>query len=453
MAKDVEIRIRKLPGNDKCVDCNNITPQWASVSYGTLMCLECSGKHRALGVHLSFVRSIAMDSWKPRQIEAMEKSGGNAKTIEYLESRGITKTMDISAKYSTKQASYLRERLTRWLDGRREPPPDPGRYDPSTGVSEAQGAEALPGETTEQYNARQARLREAARERLRAKFGGSGIGSGNNQSMGSPEPEQRGEGLGGLIGSLGSFVKNNVIDNENVRGVVRGAGGVAGGAINSLREKIQERGGSGSNMDNGSGGGYNTGGGSGQTSNDDEDFFANIGQKKGSGGGGYGGGGGSFGSNSGKPQPKKTGFEDDTWGDDFGAAPATNQMSMGGGGGAISSMSSGRSSNKPTPAKKDTFNINELDDDDFFASIGQSKKVSAPELRPPADGPAEPSLDRAKSAPAPAPTPAPAPAPKAEVPKTKSAESVSTTATVEKPKAKPKAKLDEPDDFFAQFGV
>merc|ERR1719183_1920411 len=100
-----------------------------------------------------------MDAWKEREIQAMERSGGNDKLVAYLKSKGIDKSMKIEKKYNTKQAAYYRDRLSRWLDGKTEPPPDPGRYDPTTGVSEAQGAEALPGETTDQYNARQAKIR------------------------------------------------------------------------------------------------------------------------------------------------------------------------------------------------------------------------------------------------------------------------------------------------------
>merc|ERR1719401_490469 len=114
----------------------------------------------------------------------MEKSGGNQALVEFFKSKGIEKNMQIAQKYNTKQAAYFRERLTRRLDGKTEPPPDPGRYDPTTGGSDAQGAEPLPGETADQYNARQARLKQAAQERLRQKFGAGGLG-GVGSSVGS----------------------------------------------------------------------------------------------------------------------------------------------------------------------------------------------------------------------------------------------------------------------------
>eukprot|EP00927_Polykrikos_kofoidii_P018234 TRINITY_DN18410_c0_g1_i1.p1 TRINITY_DN18410_c0_g1~~TRINITY_DN18410_c0_g1_i1.p1 ORF type:complete len:440 (+),score=71.93 TRINITY_DN18410_c0_g1_i1:112-1431(+) len=250
MHKDVEARIRALPGNKLCMDCNNLNPQWASVTYGALMCLECAGHHRALGVHLSFIRSVAMDAWKEREIAAMERSGGNDKLVNFFTSKGIDKDMHISKKYNTKQAAYYRDRLSRWLDGKTEPPPDPGNYDPVSG-GDAQGAEPLPGETAEAYNARQARLREVARERLREKFGNggmNGMGAGGSVMTGigsDPNPcNEGGDGILAALGGFGSFIKQNVIENETVRGAVGGAvGGVgtlAGGAVGVITRAATE---------------------------------------------------------------------------------------------------------------------------------------------------------------------------------------------------------------------
>jgi len=259
MPPEVLARIRAMPGNAVCMDCSNLNPQWASVSYGALMCLECSGQHRSLGVHLSFVRSIAMDSWTDRQIAAMEQSGGNQALVDFFRSKGIEKNMRVAQKYNTKQAAYYRERLTRRLDGKTEPPPDPGRYDPATGGSEAQGAEPLPGESVDAYNQRQARLKEEARERLRQKFGDGGMGGvGSNSNSGGGYGGGGGglgDGLGGVVGGVAGvvggvaggafgFLKEKVWENEDLRSTVRtsvgGLGDLASGAVGSLRQTVAD---------------------------------------------------------------------------------------------------------------------------------------------------------------------------------------------------------------------
>ena len=69
--------LKGMSGNFRCVDCGDRNPQWAAVSYGALLCLQCSGHHRSLGVHVSCVRSLSMDDWSPKHVLQMLEGGND----------------------------------------------------------------------------------------------------------------------------------------------------------------------------------------------------------------------------------------------------------------------------------------------------------------------------------------------------------------------------------------
>jgi stromal membrane-associated protein len=121
-----------LPENQVCSDCPERQPRWASLivpppgsppgslAIGALCCLECSGSHRRLGVHIAFVRSITLDSWKEKEVLAME-NGGNAKVNAIFEAN----LHSASAKPTAGASGPVRERFIRDKYERRK------FYDPS----------------------------------------------------------------------------------------------------------------------------------------------------------------------------------------------------------------------------------------------------------------------------------------------------------------------------------
>ncbi|RVX17991.1 ADP-ribosylation factor GTPase-activating protein AGD3 [Vitis vinifera] len=85
--------LRRVRGNDKCADCGAPEPDWASLNLGVLICIECSGIHRNLGVHISKikeqeqalgphmleVRSLVLDVkvWEPSVLTLFLALGNN----------------------------------------------------------------------------------------------------------------------------------------------------------------------------------------------------------------------------------------------------------------------------------------------------------------------------------------------------------------------------------------
>jgi len=209
-----------------------------------------------------------MDSWTEKQLAIM-RLGGNDKLNASLKSKGIGKRTPIKQKYENDHAQLYKEKLKARAEGRPEPtslPPPKNKSAPSSmnrpmggmgsngmgsrsmggmgsmGSQDPNGMERLAGESEQQYVARQTRLRDEARARMKSKFGGSGMGGvGSNPNY---NPNGGGYGGGGYgVDNMVSGVSSAFSTGLSLVGTV------ANTAANSVnRDKISSVGGSVANV-------------------------------------------------------------------------------------------------------------------------------------------------------------------------------------------------------------
>uniref|UniRef100_A0A3Q3X3J7 Arf-GAP with coiled-coil, ANK repeat and PH domain-containing protein n=1 Tax=Mola mola TaxID=94237 RepID=A0A3Q3X3J7_MOLML len=114
-------RIQCLPGNEHCCDCGQADPRWASINLGILLCIECSGIHRSLGVHCSKVRSLTLDSWEPELLKLMCELGNSVINHIYegsYQEQGFKKPLPSSSRQEKEawiKAKYVEKKFLKKL--------------------------------------------------------------------------------------------------------------------------------------------------------------------------------------------------------------------------------------------------------------------------------------------------------------------------------------------------
>ncbi|XP_067387595.1 arf-GAP with SH3 domain, ANK repeat and PH domain-containing protein 1 isoform X1 [Emydura macquarii macquarii] len=110
--------IQRLPGNEVCCDCGSPDPTWLSTNLGILTCIECSGIHREMGVHISRIQSLELDKLGTSEL-LLAKNVGNNSFNDIMEgnlpspSPKPTPSSDMTARKEYITAKYVDHRFSR----------------------------------------------------------------------------------------------------------------------------------------------------------------------------------------------------------------------------------------------------------------------------------------------------------------------------------------------------
>ncbi|XP_033326067.1 arfGAP domain of ASAP isoform X3 [Megalopta genalis] len=107
--------VMRLPGNDQCCDCSSQNDAtWLSTNFGIIVCIECSGIHRDLGVHISRIQSLTLDNVGTAQL-LLARHMTNQAFNEVMEatlhhSHKPTPTSSMEDRYDFIRAKYVDKR-------------------------------------------------------------------------------------------------------------------------------------------------------------------------------------------------------------------------------------------------------------------------------------------------------------------------------------------------------
>lgn len=119
--------------DETCCDCNAKRPDWCSISRGCLLCIECSGAHRRLGVSVTVVRSLTLDQLDDETMQFLCGTS-NAAINRYYEyalrddARPLLQSVDQRLSFARRK--YVEREWTppAGTSGAPDPPPTFARY-------------------------------------------------------------------------------------------------------------------------------------------------------------------------------------------------------------------------------------------------------------------------------------------------------------------------------------